>query len=106
VSALLPAYAPAARPAAELVDADVVELPTGIDPDRVRTRVTRRYVFVYYVVGAAVLRLNGEPVRLMGVWRWSGLRRRLVPGAARRDRAAWCPGWSRTLAERAWAEVR
>ena len=85
-------------------DTPVSELPAilaaaaapGIDHDDVRARVTRSCVSVY----------TGQSpnVRLVAVWRWSGLRGRLVP-YDRRD-LSWSPEWSRELAEHAWRESR
>jgi hypothetical protein len=77
--------------------ADLVELPADVAADAVRVRVTRSYAYVY-LVGPGVYDLDGESARLIAVWRWSPVRRRLVAT----DRQ-WSPAWSRPIAERGWA---
>lgn len=73
------------------------ELPEGVDLDAVRVWVTRSYAYVY-LTGAGPCVLNGERARLVAIWRWSRVWRRLVA-----DDRRWAPAWSRPIAERGWA---
>ena len=82
-----------------------VEVPAPPSvPTDLKTRVTQRFVYVYRT-GAGIYAIDGENARLVAVWRWSRIRRRLVPGVIRQDRADWAPEWSRDVAEAAWRET-
>jgi hypothetical protein len=72
---------------------ELTVLPGGVELEDLTVRVFRSSVCVY--------ESGAERIRLLAVWRWSWLRRKLV-AHSRRD-PEWSPEWSRPLAERAWS---